>query len=882
MSERGPGFDPSDRSTHESAPIEPGSKQFDPTDPGDVRRYLDSRPVSTNVGSSGDLGARSSILKEEAALALGFAGPGNRLSDKYEGNIDNPFDGYNFEDLTNVYMDSQEAKHAGDMSSEEAEAIQLTASKQVEAMADILNSDPDKTSEKPGDDLMASFRYVIEAERNGSSDTPTPDEIIDRLNFEDASDKDLAKIAAQAKAAKKAGSLSRTADKLVDRTLSGAEEELSKRGLLDDGELESPNNTKKSGTDVELWKGEESTPGIPAGAAHEKILKDEYGNKYVIKEGEIVYLPEEVEDIVDPDLPKLKAKDTPTGVEDPKPGVEDPKPGVEDPKPGVEDPKPVKKSNGLLTESKLNEIKEDVRKNFDISKINIPKFDNDDDNNDDDENGNPRYWNPNNLDAQQAAANAFNVMSDGRNPVNGGREHLNPDGTWNANNLDAQQAAENAIGLMANPYGEIPEVDQAAFDAAQEKYTKLAAELRVSETNGGGKLWGKIKGLFSKLNGSTPEAPEDKLKSLEEAKKEMNKILNENALVFCFNLTREMKNEGKTDQEIEETMKQFSTAGDLENQKAITDKMNTLAQENRKEKGLLGRWFNDLDKEGNSKGSNKFVRFMKKAATVGILAGGVGFVAGAAVALAPVSGLLALGVNAGVGLTVAYSGGKFGKAVARSGYEQQNRVSDATFQQSIDSEGMRDLGFSIDAKVKEEREANTKLVKKGQKIGRIAAGIGFGAGRMAGNLWESSNRIITQTGEAKDPFANWSQERKDAFARMVSNTDNFDRYRSMVEDIAVKNIKGGMSPEQALNAARKAAEGNIKMGMFDLVKNGQPLPKNPTFEYPSLIGRLVDSTFANNTYPKGISTAMNLVNEPAYQEAVASSLRDKLIRLAAQ
>ena len=309
--------------------------------------------------------------------------------------------------------------------------------------------------------------------------------------------------------------------------------------------------------------------------------------------------------------------------------------------------------------------------------------------------------------------------------------------------------------------------------------------------------------------------------------------------------------------------------------------MNEMAKNERKTSGFLGRWFNDLDKDGNAMDSSKFVKFMKKAASVGVIAGGVGFVAGAAVALAPVSGLVAVGLNAAAGLGAAVAGSKVGKGVAKSGYMQQNRVTPEgdIFANNVGENGMRDIGFGIEGKVTAEQEANADLVKRGKKIGRIAAGIGFGAGRMAGNLWESSHRMWQ--GEAKNPFAKWTPQQRDAFARMVSNTENFDRYNNMVKTMAADNLNRGMKYADALGSAQSKAAKNLASLTTNMMENGINVP-NPRFEYPSLMRRLISSTFENNTYGQGASTAMNVVNTKAYQSSFAKDLAKGIKDLAKQ
>jgi hypothetical protein len=429
----------------------------------------------------------------------------------------------------------------------------------------------------------------------------------------------------------------------------------------------------------------------------------------------------------------------------------------------------------------------------------------------------------------------------------------NEDENWDPNDPKAQEAAKDMFDFMSNPYGESkkpsgtdielwqpPEIQQAEFEAAMDRYTTLATELRLSDVNKTGKLWGKVKGLFSKLNGSSTEVGQDsKLAEMQEAKEEMNKLLNDNALIFCMNLKRKMQGEGKTVDEMEAAIKTFSASGDLENQKMITQMMNEKAKSSRKSKGRLGRWFNDLDKDGNSLDSGKFKKFMKKAATVGLIAGAAGATAGFAVAFAPVTGLAALGVNAAAGLATAYGGGRIGKAIARSGYEQQNRTigEGKMFANAVDAEGNRDLGAGIDSKATKEREANTKLVKKGQKIGRIAAGIGFGLGRTVGNLTESY---------LQDSFRNMTDQQKDNFARMAENPGQFKKFMT---------TRNGMISEymqQHPKASKLQAEGVINDGInkfFKAAAANNPNSVSPVrFEYPSLGSRVLRAAFTSNVY----------------------------------
>ena len=465
------------------------------------------------------------------------------------------------------------------------------------------------------------------------------------------------------------------------------------------------------------------------------------------------------------------------------------------------------------------------------------------------------------------------------------------DKNWDHNDPNAQQAAANMFDIMAGGKDKAPTTDvelwqpillEEGFTEARDKFVKAATEVRLSHD---AKKGGKLRKLVSKLpwvgKKFAAEEGDSKIKAMEDAKAEMNRLVNENGIAVCLNERARLIKEGKSDKEIEEYLTGLSALGVLQNQNQITDAMNEMAENERKTSGFLGRWFNDLDKDGNAMDSSKFVKFMKKAASVGVIAGGVGFVAGAAVALAPVSGLVAVGLNAAAGLGAAVAGSKVGKGVAKSGYMQQNRVTPEgdIFANNIGEDGMHDIGFGIEGKVTAEQDANADLVKRGKKIGRIAAGIGFGAGRMAGNLWESSHRLWK--GEAKNPFAKWSPEQRDAFARMVSNTENFDRYNNMVKTMAADNLNRGMKYADALGSAQSKAAKNLASLTTNMMENGINVP-NPRFEYPSLMRRLISSTFENNTYGKGASTAMDVVNTKAYQNSFAKDLAKGIKDLAKQ
>ena len=150
---------------------------------------------------------------------------------------------------------------------------------------------------------------------------------------------------------------------------------------------------------------------------------------------------------------------------------------------------------------------------------------------------------------------------------------------------------------------------------------------------------------------------------------------------------------------------------------------------------------------------------------------------------------------------------------------------------------------------------------------------------MAGNLWESSHRMWQ--GEAKNPFAKWTPQQRDAFARMVSNTENFDRYNNMVKTMAADNLNRGMKYADALGSAQSKAAKNLASLTTNMMENGINVP-NPRFEYPSLMRRLISSTFENNTYGQGASTAMNVVNTKAYQSSFAKDLAKGIKDLAKQ
>lgn len=406
------------------------------------------------------------------------------------------------------------------------------------------------------------------------------------------------------------------------------------------------------------------------------------------------------------------------------------------------------------------------------------------------------------------------------------------DKNWDHNDPNAQQATANMFDIMAGGKDKAPTTDvelwqpillEEGFTEARDKFVKAATEVRLSHD---AKKGGKLRKLVSKLpwvgKKFAAEEGDSKIKAMEDAKAEMNRLVNENGIAVCLNERARLIKEGKSDKEIEEYLTGLSALGVLQNQNQITDAMNEMAENERKTSGFLGRWFNDLDKDGNAMGSNKFVRFMKKAGTVGLAAGAAGAAIGFGIAFAPIVGTAGLAVNIAGGLGASILGGKIGKGIAKSGYKQQNRVTpegDLFEAKQVGEDGVHDIGFGIEGKVTEEQKANSKLVKKASTIGSLAGGVGFMGGNIAGNMLES---YLT------NPLHGLSKAQMDALARMTSNPEAFARYSEMAQS-------GQYSVSQTkdiLNLSWKLAGS----------------PANPAFSgySPSLMGRLIQPLLTNN------------------------------------